>query len=71
MISQQFNGDLWALDEYARQRENALRRRSYARHPERVLRQRLRCAVRLLRKYGWISTENGIEVLSGEGRAVL
>lgn len=42
------------LDEYARQRENARRRADYAKHPERVLRQRLSTYSNFLRKNGRI-----------------
>ena len=42
------------LDEYSRQRENAARRASYARNPERVMRQRLNSAVSLLERHGCI-----------------
>ena len=42
------------LDEYARQRENARRRADYAKHPERVLRQRLSTYSNFLRRNGRI-----------------
>lgn len=42
------------LDEYARKRENARRREDYARHPERVERQRLSTYTNFLRKHGRI-----------------
>ena len=40
------------LDQYARARVNAQRRASYARHPARVMAQRLRSAVNLLERTG-------------------
>ena len=46
------------LDEYARERENAARRASYARNPERVMRQRLNAAVSLLERNGCIDVMN-------------
>jgi len=45
------------LDEYARERENAARRESYARHPDRVMRQRLTSAANLLARYGLLDTD--------------
>ena len=42
------------LDEYARQRENARRRADYAKHPERVERQRLSTYSNFLRRHGRI-----------------
>lgn len=42
------------LDEYARQRTNRARRECYARHPERVMRQRLTSATNLLNRHGLI-----------------
>lgn len=40
------------LDRYARERLNAQRRECYARHPERVMAQRLRSAKSLLERNG-------------------
>lgn len=42
------------LDEFARKRENARRREDYARHPERVERQRLSSYTNFLRRHGRI-----------------
>ena len=41
------------LDEYARQKECARRRADYAKHPERVLRNRITAAVNLLERQGF------------------
>lgn len=46
--------DFDAYDAYAREHYNATRRASYARHPERVMRQRLTSAANLLNRYGLI-----------------
>lgn len=42
------------LDAYARERQNRARRESYARHPERVERQRLTSYTNFLTKHGRI-----------------
>ena len=42
------------LDEYARVKENARRRADYAKHPDRVLRNRLTTATNLLNRHGRI-----------------
>lgn len=48
---------LEVLDQYARDRENAARRASYARHPERAMRHRIISAANLLFRNGYISSE--------------
>ena len=45
------------FDAYAREHYNAARRACYARHPERVMRQRLTSAVNLLNRYGLIDDQ--------------
>ena len=61
------------FDEYAREHYNATRRACYARHPERVMRQRLTSAVNLLHRYGLIddqlkqSIADGIKVVVANG----
>lgn len=45
------------FDQYALERYNAARRASYARHPDRVLRQRLVSAVNLLNRHGLIDNQ--------------
>ena len=55
------------LDEYARERENAARRASYARHPERVLRQRLTSAANLLTRHGLIDVQTRAAILQRVG----
>lgn len=45
------------FDEYAREHYNAARRACYARHPERVMRQRLTSAANLLHRYGLIDDQ--------------
>lgn len=55
------------LDEYARERENAARRASYARHPERVMRQRQTSAVNLLYRCGLIDEQTRADILDGIG----
>lgn len=61
------------FDAYARAHYNAARRASYARHPDRVMRQRLVSAANLLNRYGLIDnqqkqtiTEN-IKVVANNG----
>ena len=51
------------LDQYARARENAARRASYARHPERVMRQRITSAANLLLRYGLIERDQHSAIL--------
>ena len=51
------------LDEYARERENAARRASYARHPERVMRQRLTSAANLLTRHGLIDDQTRAAIM--------
>lgn len=58
------------LDEYATDKINAARRASYARHPERVLRQRLTSATNLLYKHGLIDDDTRAAVLERVGGAV-
>lgn len=58
------------LDEYARAQLNASRRASYARHPERVMKQRLTSAANLLCRYGLIDEETRATVLERVGGAV-
>lgn len=52
------------LDEYARDHENAARRASYARHPERVMRQRLTSAANLLTRHGLIDDQTRAAILN-------
>ena len=55
------------LDTYARQRENARRRADYARHPERILRNRGQQYVNFLTKHGreiWPEAQRA-EILRG------
>jgi hypothetical protein len=54
---------LEALDEYARAMGNRQRRESYARHPERVMRQRLVSAANLLTRHGLIDEPTRAEIL--------
>ena len=55
------------MDEYARERENAARRASYALHPERVLRQRLTSAANLLTRHGLIDDQTRAAILERVG----
>ena len=55
------------LEEYARERENAARRASYALHPERVLRQRLTSAANLLTRHGLIDDQTRAAILERVG----
>ena len=52
------------LDEYARQRYNSARRACYARHPERVMRQRIVSAANLLQREGLIDDANHAAILA-------
>lgn len=52
------------LDKYARDYQNAARRKSYARHPERVMRQRLTSAANLLARHGLIDDQAHASILS-------
>ena len=52
------------LDAYAVAHRNAQRRADYAKHPDRVFRQRLRAAVSLLARAGVIDKMNVIATLS-------
>jgi hypothetical protein len=45
------------FDAYAKAHYNAARRASYARHPDRVMRQRLVSAVNLLSRHGLIDNQ--------------
>lgn len=58
------------LDEYARERENAARRACYARHPERVMRQRLTSAANLLTRHGLIDNQTRADILERVGGVV-
>jgi hypothetical protein len=51
------------LSDYVREYVNATRRESYARHPERVMRQRLTCAANLLNRYGFIDDRQRASIL--------
>lgn len=51
------------LDEYTREYVNSLRRASYARHPERVMRQRLASAANLLNRQGYIDDQTRSTIL--------
>lgn len=57
------------LDKWVRDRANALRRESYTRHPERVMRQRLRSAVSLLARQGLIDDQTRDAILARVGGA--
>lgn len=70
MFNNPFTGNPEVLDEYARQRENALRRECYARHPERAFKQRLRCAVYLLSRSGYLDEQTSGALISAIGGAV-
>ena len=52
------------LDEYARQRNNRLRRECYARHPERAKRQRLVSAANLLQREGLLDVADHAAILA-------
>ena len=58
------------LDAFIRKYQNAARRASYARHPERVMRQRLTSAVNLLTKHGLIDDQIRGSILSRIGGEV-
>lgn len=45
------------IDQYVREYINASRRASYARHPDRVMRQRLKSAANLLARHGLIDPD--------------
>lgn len=51
------------LDEYVREHVNAVRRASNARHPERVMRQRLRSAAALLYRHGLIDGDTCSQIM--------
>lgn len=51
------------LRQYGREYINDARRKSYARHPERVMRQRLTCAANLLNRYGLIDEDHRASLL--------
>ena len=51
------------VDEYARLRINYARRESYARHPERVMRQRIISAANLLKKMGYLAEDQHASIL--------
>lgn len=53
---------LETLDAYAREHQNAARRACYARHPERVMKQRLVCAANLLHRQGVINDEERLVI---------
>ena len=52
------------LDQYARDRANAARRASYARHPERVMRQRITSAANLLFRLNLIGSDQHAAILA-------
>ena len=52
------------LSDYVREYVNATRRESYARHPERVMRQRLTSAANLLNRYGLIDDRQRASILA-------
>lgn len=51
------------LPDYVREQINAIRRKSYARHPERVMRQRLTSAANLLNRHGFIDDRQRASIL--------
>lgn len=51
------------LPDYVRKFVNLTRRESYARHPERVLRQRLTSAANLLNRHGYIDDRQRASIL--------
>ena len=53
-----------ALSDYVREQINSIRRASYARHPERVMRQRLTSAANLLNRYGFIDDRQRASILA-------
>lgn len=58
---------LETLDAYAREHQNAARRACYARHPERVMKQRLVCAANLLTRHGLIDDQTRATILQRVG----
>lgn len=52
------------LSDYVRKYVNATRRESYARHPERVMRQRLTSAANLLTRHGLIDDHQRAAILA-------
>ena len=57
-----------ALSNYVREYVNSTRRESYARHPERVMRQRLTSAANLLTRYGLIDDNQREAIVSKVSR---
>lgn len=55
------------FDEYARAYHNAARRASYARHPDRVMRQRLVSAANLLTRHGLLDEKTRCSILERAG----
>lgn len=55
------------LDKYARERRNAMRRKSYAARPDAALRQRLVCAANLLKKNSLIDDLTHSEIMEQVG----
>lgn len=51
------------LSDYVREYVNSTRRESYARHPERVMRQRLTSAANLLNRHGLIDDRQRASIL--------
>jgi hypothetical protein len=51
------------LSNYVREYVNSTRRESYARHPERVMRQRLTSAANLLNRHGFIDDRQRASIL--------
>lgn len=51
------------MPDYVRKEINSIRRASYARHPERVMRQRLTCAANLLNRHGLIDDSQRASIL--------
>lgn len=68
-MQKEFNLPEEMLDEYARAYVNATRRASYARHPERVMRQRLKSAAYLLARHGLIEADTLNAIISRVGVA--
>ena len=54
-------------DQYIRDHINAMRRECYARHPERVLRNRLTRAVNLLTRQGLIDDQTRADLIQRVG----
>lgn len=55
------------FDAYAKAHYNAARRASYARHPDRVIRQRLVSAANLLTRHGLLDEQTHLSILERAG----